>query len=61
MHGVQNYNKTEAKHIVVEDKVNHDTQFYGIKGGVQYKMATGQNHSCIIVHFLQNISFLCDA
>ena len=25
--------KTEAKHIVVEAKVNHDTQFYRIKGG----------------------------
>ena len=32
MHGVQNYNKTEAKHIVVAAKVNHDTQFYRIKG-----------------------------
>ena len=25
MHGVQNYNKTEAKDIVAEAKVNHDT------------------------------------
>ena len=25
-------NKTEAKHIVAEAKVNHDTQFYRIKG-----------------------------
>ena len=25
--------KTEAKHIVAEAKVNHDTQFYRIKGG----------------------------
>ena len=33
MHGVQNYNKTEAKHIVAEAKVNHNTQFYRIKGG----------------------------
>ena len=33
IHGVQNYNKTEAKHIVAEAKVNHDTQFYRIKGG----------------------------
>ena len=32
IHGVQNYNKTEAKHIVAEAKVNHDTQFYRIKG-----------------------------
>ena len=31
MHEVQNYNKTEAKHIVAEAKVNHDTQFYRIK------------------------------
>ena len=29
---VQNCNKTEAKHIVTEAKVNHDTQFYRIKG-----------------------------
>ena len=27
IHRVENYNKTEAKHIVEEDKVNHDTQF----------------------------------
>ena len=33
IHGVQNYNKTESKHIVAETKVNHDTQFYRIKGG----------------------------
>ena len=33
MYGVQNYNKTEAKHIVAEAKVNHDTQFHRIKGG----------------------------
>ena len=34
MHEVQNYTKTEAKHIlVVEAKVNHDTQFYRIKRG----------------------------
>ena len=33
MHGVQNYNKTEAKHIVVGAKVNHDIQFYRTKGG----------------------------
>ena len=26
-------NKTEAKHIVAEAKVNHDTQFYRVKGG----------------------------
>ena len=26
--------KTEAKHIVLQAKVNHDTQFYRIKGGV---------------------------
>ena len=32
IHGVQNYNKTEAKHIAAEAKVNHDTQFYKIKG-----------------------------
>ena len=34
--GVQNYNKTEAKYIVVDAKVNHYTQFYKIqsKGGV---------------------------
>ena len=32
IHEVQNYNKTEAKHIVAEAKVNHDTQFYRIKG-----------------------------
>ena len=32
--GVQNYNKTWTKHIVVEAKVNHDTQFYTIKGRV---------------------------
>ena len=32
IHRVQNYNKTEAKHIVAVAKVNHDTQFYGIKG-----------------------------
>ena len=32
MHGVQNYNKTKAKHIVAEAKINHDTQFYKIKG-----------------------------
>ena len=34
IHGVQNYSKTEAKHahIVTEAKVNHDTQFYRIKG-----------------------------
>ena len=25
--------KTEAKHIVVEAKVNHDTQFYRINSG----------------------------
>ena len=25
--------KTEAKHIVTEAKVNHETQFYRIKGG----------------------------
>ena len=35
IHGVQNYNKTEAKHIVAEAKVNHDTQFYRIKGVLQ--------------------------
>ena len=33
MHGVQNYNKTEAKLIVAEAKVNHDTQFYRQKSG----------------------------
>ena len=33
IHGVQNYNKSEAKHIVAEAKVNNDTQFYRIKGG----------------------------
>ena len=33
VHGVENYNKTEAKHIVVEAKVNHGTQYYRIKGG----------------------------
>ena len=32
MHGVKDYNKSEAKHIVA--KVNHDTQFYRIKTGV---------------------------
>ena len=32
---VQNYNKTEAKHIVAEAKVNHDTQFYRIKSEVK--------------------------
>ena len=26
--------KPEAKHIALETKVNHDTQFYRIKGGV---------------------------
>ena len=25
--------ETEAKHIVAEAKLNHDTQFYRIKGG----------------------------
>ena len=30
MHGVQNYNKTEAKHIVVKAEVNHN---FKIKGG----------------------------
>ena len=25
--------QTEAKHIVAETKLNHDTQFYRIKGG----------------------------
>ena len=34
MHGVKDYNKSEAKHIVAEAKVNHDTQFYRIKTGV---------------------------
>ena len=36
MHGVQNYNKAEAKVVVAEAKVNHDTQFYKLKsaGGV---------------------------
>ena len=29
----ENYNETEPKHIVAEAKVNHDTQFYRIKGG----------------------------
>ena len=33
MHGVENYNKTEVKHIVVEAKVNHGTQYYRLKGG----------------------------
>ena len=33
IHGVQSYNKTEAKHIMAEAKVNHDTQVYRIKGG----------------------------
>ena len=32
MNGVQNYNKTEAKHVA-EAKVNHDTQFFRIRGG----------------------------
>ena len=27
------YNKTEAKHTVVEAKVNHETQLYRIKDG----------------------------
>ena len=31
--GVQNYNKSEAEHIMAEAKVNHDTQFYRRKGG----------------------------
>ena len=30
----KNYNKTQAKDVVAEAKVNHDTQFYRIKGGV---------------------------
>ena len=34
IHGVQNYNKTKTKHTGVEAKVNHDTQFYTIKGRV---------------------------
>ena len=34
MHGVKDYNKSEAKHIVAEAKVNHDTQFYRFKTGV---------------------------
>ena len=34
MHGVKDYNKSEAKHIVAEAKVNHDTQIYRIKTGV---------------------------
>ena len=32
MPGVQNYDKTEGKHIVTEAKVNHDIRFYKIKG-----------------------------
>ena len=33
VHGLENCNKTEAKHIVVEAKVSHGTQYYRIKGG----------------------------
>ena len=44
MHGVQNYNKTVAKHIVAEAKVNHDTQFYRIKDGGGGRMTKSRIH-----------------